>query len=123
MIIVLNKRIPRYGVEIRRFVRWLNRKHPIDAEILLKISKEPTLPEDLLLLHNDAGGDLEVFGLFDSESATILLPVGMLDCTLTLGHLAHEYCHALQFLSGRPFDEKAADVWGIRMLLEYEAGF
>jgi hypothetical protein len=122
MLTIKNKRIPRYGKEIRRFVNWLNKKHPIDSDVTVIIDNGTTLSEEILDQYN-AAGEGDFYGLFCEISMTILIPVGGVDCTLCLEHLAHELYHAFQFVAGMKYRENDADAWCVRIMLDYQGGF
>lgn len=116
-------KIPKYEKLIRRFVRWLNRKHPIKGKVNLRIFGDRILAEETLDLWNAVyeEGD-ESFGMYDDETGTILLPVGGVDETLALFNLAHEVRHAFQHAEGKRFREQDADAWASQRMLEWQNG-
>jgi hypothetical protein len=123
MIKILNKRVPRYGKEIRRFCRFLDRYYPVDVEVTVEVLKDLDLND--YLEENDELPTEEGhshMGFFYPDTTRVVIAVGAIDCTVSLLTLAHEYCHFLQANSKRKFGEMEADCWASRIVLNYEMG-
>lgn len=116
-------KVARYEKVIRIFVRWLNRKYPLKAPIRLRTFGDPFLSQETLdaWKANYSEGD-EFYGMYDDETGTILLALGVLDETMCLLNLAHEHRHAYQHIEGKRLREQDADAWASQVMLEWQSG-
>ena len=125
MLIILNKRVPKYGRAVRRFVKWLNQQDELEGlgKIPITILADAILPDDILLRMGEEDDIEEVYGVFDPNRNEIFVCAGAMDCTLTLEILAHEVYHAIQYHKGVNFFELTADAWCHNKMVTYQAGF
>lgn len=86
------------------FIRFLNSKNYTKEEVKLSI------------LHNyeSVSADDDGFAVYIPETRTIMLPTKVPDeikdmKEFVISNLAHEYCHFIQDVTGREFDEEEAD--------------
>lgn len=123
MLVIQNKRIPRHAKSIRRFVKWINQQGDLASEVKLYLFNVPILDDDQLELIDECYDTNEdSVGVYDPETAEILVAVGAIDCTTCLNVIAHEYYHAIQHSKGKTYREGGADTYASNALLNYQLG-
>ena len=101
---------------------FLNKHTKLRPNIEVYVYNIPILTNELLDSYE--GGDSceheYLFGVYLPEFGHILLAVGDIDATLAQAILAHEYCHAIQHLTGKPFKEAQSDSHALWALINFQ---
>jgi hypothetical protein len=116
-------RVPLFAKEIRNFVRYLNKKHPVEEDVRLVVFGDAEILDERPDVPIDEEGDPKpYYGLYHPMVNTIWVAVGMFypeHLSFVLVVLAHEYYHAQQDLKNVKFNERLADAWAVKSVLHY----
>ena len=122
MPLVFKQRIPRYSKQLRQMAAFLNKHSRLRPNIEAYVYNIPILTEEQLDSYE--GEEYcehdSLFGVYLPEFGHILLAVADLDATLAQAILAHEYCHAIQHLTGKPFKEAESDSHALWALINFQ---
>lgn len=126
-VLKISGRIPCYSREIRRFADFLDTHYPLDAELrLVVLADAEILDHKLEHVHpNDENDSKPFYGIYVPTMGIIVVATGLFwpeFASYILVILAHEYCHAIQDMGNKKFDERSADYWANKVVLRYIRG-
>lgn len=121
-------KLPHFSKEIRSFVSFLNKEHPLKKDVHLV-----ALPDDEIESNSEKVPDDEddaaepYYGIYHDGKKTdgiklMYLATGLFYpefSSISLLLLAHEYKHALQDQSGKAMNERQADQFAFKAVLDY----
>lgn len=122
-MLVIMGRVPLFSKEIRRFVKFINKESPLDDEIRLVVLPHAEILEDRAPVAPDEEDDpTPYYGIYHPALHSIWVALGMfypehLDMALLI--IAHEYYHAQQEFMEVKWDERQADAWAVKSVIQY----
>jgi len=121
-------RLPHFSKEIRSFVSFLNEEYPLKKDVHLVALPDDEIESNSEKVPDDEDDDaLPYYGIYHDGKKTdgvklMYLATGLFYpefSSVSLFLLAHEYKHALQDQSGKALNERQADQFAFKAVLEY----